>query len=48
MAMSDRNDAIETADIMPTLAASIGLSIDAGKIDGKCLANVQAISCPTR
>ena len=48
MAASDRSDPIETADIMPTLAASIGLAIDGRAIDGKCLANVQAISCPAR
>ena len=48
MATSDRNDAIETADIMPTLAASIGLAVNSQTIDGKCLANVQAIACPSR
>ena len=48
MTASDRLDPIETADIMPTLAASIGLSVDGGSIDGKCLANVQAIACPAR
>ncbi len=29
--------AVETADILPTLAALIGLAIPAGEIDGKCL-----------
>lgn len=48
MAASDRSDPIETADIMPTLAASLGLSIDSQSIDGKCLASVQAIACPSR
>ena len=48
MTASDRSDPVETADIMPTLAASIGLAVDAGKIDGECLANVQAVSCPAR
>jgi arylsulfatase A-like enzyme len=47
MAAANRNESIETADIMPTLAASIGLSIDPGKIDGQCV-SVQGISCPTR
>ena len=47
MAAANRNESIETADIMPTLAASIGLAVDAGKIDGHCL-SVQGISCPTR
>jgi predicted AlkP superfamily pyrophosphatase or phosphodiesterase len=41
-------EAIETADIMPTLAASIGLAVDAGSIDGECLKAVQGISCPSR
>jgi predicted AlkP superfamily pyrophosphatase or phosphodiesterase len=43
-----RNDSIETADIMPTLAAGIGLAIDQKAIDGKCLAGVQTINCPAR
>jgi predicted AlkP superfamily pyrophosphatase or phosphodiesterase len=29
--------AVETADILPTLAATIGLTIPAGTIDGRCL-----------
>jgi predicted AlkP superfamily pyrophosphatase or phosphodiesterase len=48
MAPSNRSDPIETADIMPTLAASIGLAVDGSHIDGQCLANVQAIRCPVR
>jgi predicted AlkP superfamily pyrophosphatase or phosphodiesterase len=43
-----RNDSIETVDIMPTLAAGIGLGIDQKAIDGKCLAGVPAINCPAR
>ena len=43
-----RNDSIETADIMPTLAAAIGLAVDQKAIDGKCLAGVSAINCPVR
>ena len=46
MARSDRNDSIETADIMPTLAASIGLGIDQTSIDGECLTGVQGVNCP--
>jgi len=45
MAPSDRPEAIETADIMPTLAASIGLPLDARAIDGECL-SLQGIVCP--
>ena len=48
MAPSDRAEAIETADIMPTLAATLGLAVDPRSIDGKCLAGIQGISCPAR
>jgi hypothetical protein len=48
MAPANIPDAVETADIMPTLAASIGLVVDAGSIDGECLKAVQGISCPSR
>lgn len=48
MAHSDRPDAIETADIMPTLAASIGLSVDTNSIDGECLGGISGIACPSR
>jgi hypothetical protein len=37
---------VETTDIMPTLAAWLGLPIAAGSIDGHCLASVAA--CPRR
>ena len=40
-------EAVETADIMPTLAAMIGLPVDAKAIDGECLA-VEGSVCPTR
>lgn len=48
MAASNREDAIETADIMPTLAATIGLPVDASKIDGECVTNIQGVACPVR
>ena len=38
--------AVETTDIMPTLAAWIGLHIAPGSIDGHCLAGV--VACPAR
>jgi hypothetical protein len=47
MAAANRNESIETADIMPTLAASIGLTVDPRKIDGHCV-SVQGISCSAR
>ncbi len=41
---------VETADILPTLAAQIGLSIDMSQIDGRCLDLVAgpADSCPAK
>ncbi|MFL6751157.1 MAG: alkaline phosphatase family protein [Sphingomicrobium sp.] len=47
MITSDRNEAIETADIMPTLAASLGLAVDQKSIDGKCLTGIPSVGCPT-
>ena len=40
-------EAVRVADIMPTLAASMGLEVDTSKIDGHCL-SIQTISCPAR
>lgn len=48
MTPANRDDAIETADIMPTIAASIGLPIDGSKIDGDCVPAIQGIVCPSR
>ena len=48
MTAADRSDAIETVDIMPTLAAMLGLGIDSAAIDGKCLTGIQGIACPPR
>ena len=48
MGNANRNESIETADIMPTLAATIGLKVDPGSIDGECLTVFAGISCPTR
>ena len=38
---------VETVDIAPTLAAWIGLPIEHGAVDGKCLTGVPGIACPT-
>lgn len=38
----------ETTDILPTLAATIGLPIQVGSIDGHCLADVPQAVCLTR
>ena len=42
-----REEAVETADIMPTLAAMLGLAVDPATIDGECL-TVEGASCPSR
>ena len=39
------NAAIETIDIMPTLAAMVGLPVQRGSIDGHCLRDVVGTSC---
>ena len=45
---NDRAEAVETADIMPTLAALIGVAVDGSKIDGHCLASAAIAACPAR
>ena len=40
--------AVETTDILPTLAATIGLAIPAGSIDGHCITAVAGDRCPSR
>jgi predicted AlkP superfamily pyrophosphatase or phosphodiesterase len=37
---------VETVDILPTLAATMGLAIPAGSIDGKCLPQAPGAACP--
>ena len=41
-------DPVETVDIMPTLAAMIGLELAPGSIDGHCLEGLPASACPSR
>jgi hypothetical protein len=48
MPASPRNDAIATVDIMPTLAAMLGVPIEPSSIDGKCLAGISGVACPPR
>jgi hypothetical protein len=48
MAPTNHQESAETADIMPTLAAMLGLSLGPPAIDGKCLAGVSGVVCPTR
>jgi hypothetical protein len=47
MRPSDRQDHISTVNILPTLAAEIGLALT-GKLDGKCLDGIEGASCPLR
>jgi arylsulfatase A-like enzyme len=46
MTAAEREQPIETVDIMPTLAAMTGVSVDPGTIDGTCLADVPGVACP--
>ena len=39
---------VQTVDILPSLAAMLGLPIDAGSIDGQCLTQAPSADCPTR
>ena len=39
---------IETADIMPTLAAQLGLPLTPGLVDGRCLGHVAGCPAGTR
>jgi hypothetical protein len=48
MAAAERTDAIKTVDIMPTLAAMLGVAVEAASIDGRCLNGIQGIACPPR
>ena len=44
-AASPSDQPVETVDIMPTLAAIIGLPVAPGSVDGRCL-NVPGAACP--
>jgi predicted AlkP superfamily pyrophosphatase or phosphodiesterase len=48
MAAGTHPEPIETTDIMPTLAATIGVPVDASTIDGRCLPAVAGAACPNR
>ena len=48
VATVSRQDPVETADIMPTLAAMLELPLGAPAIDGHCLANVSGVTCKSR
>jgi hypothetical protein len=48
MPATERSEHISTVDIMPTLAAMLGLPVDPSAIDGKCLTGISGIACPSR
>ncbi len=48
MAASASDRPVETVDIAPTLAAWIGLPLQRGAVDGKCLSGVPGVTCPAR
>jgi len=46
MTASAPNEAIETVDIMPTVAAMVGLPVASGSVNGHCLSGVSGVYCP--
>jgi predicted AlkP superfamily pyrophosphatase or phosphodiesterase len=48
MPATPRNEAIGTVDIMPTLAAMLGIPFEPSTIDGKCLPGISGVACPPR
>jgi predicted AlkP superfamily pyrophosphatase or phosphodiesterase len=45
MPSSVRDDPAETIDIMPTLAAMLGLPLASGAVDGRCLDGIAGVVC---
>jgi arylsulfatase A-like enzyme len=45
VAAAATNQAVETVDIMPTLAAMIGVPLDKASVDGRCL-SAAGVTCP--
>ena len=45
MAAAARDDHVETVDLMPTLAAMLGLGGIAATVDGKCLRGISGVTC---
>jgi predicted AlkP superfamily pyrophosphatase or phosphodiesterase len=44
---ADRQDHISTVNILPTIAAEIGLALPS-QLDGRCLDGVEGVACPVR
>ena len=47
MRSAPRQDHISTVNILPTIAAQIGLVLPA-RLDGRCLSGVEGVACPVR
>ena len=47
MRPNDRREHISTVNILPTLAAQIGLALPP-RLDGRCLRSVEGVACPVR
>jgi len=45
---NDRAEAVSAVDIMPTLAALLGIRVDPSSIDGRCLPAAGIARCPSR
>lgn len=45
VAGSERREAVDTADILPTIASLIGLPVPSGSIDGRCLDGAAGSRC---
>jgi len=48
MAAANHPEPVETTDIMPTLAATIGIRVDPAAVDGRCLSAVPGAACANR
>jgi hypothetical protein len=48
MAPAAPNEPVETTDIMPTVAAMLGLPLGSPAIDGHCLRDIPGVTCPSR
>jgi predicted AlkP superfamily pyrophosphatase or phosphodiesterase len=48
MQESPRDQPVGVVDLMPTLAAMLGVPVDRASIDGTCLLGVAGIACPPR
>lgn len=46
MAAANRQEAVSTVDMLPTLAAMLGGIAVPAQIDGRCLEGIQGVACP--